>query len=63
MPKGRDRIGNHKIILRTMAEEKIFLGYISKSEAADIEPKIERLAGLEEHVDEVRTTHSTTWVT
>ena len=31
-----------------MAEEKIFLGYISKSEAADIEPKIERLAGLEE---------------
>lgn len=31
-----------------MAEEKIFLGYISKSEAADIEPKIERLASLEE---------------
>ena len=31
-----------------MAEQKIFLGNISKSEAADIEPKIERLAGLEE---------------
>lgn len=31
-----------------MAEQKIFLGHISRSEAADIEPKIERLAGLEE---------------